>query len=239
MFAPFATSMNVAYLPGPPEPRPVSLAPGDRARPGDALRNVQRIALVEIAPAPDAEAPRLLVAVMKMLPEPLTTARTSFATSRVNCTVPEPLTVRSSRVAVPLPVSAPLPGKVTLRPSVSMPLMAMLPLPVSVNALSVGTWTSTLIGLFVVKLPGVFRDDELARLHLGRDAVEEVVIGPHDDGLLLADANHDVVAPCEFDAVERGHITGCVAATPDPAVIELDEPRTRRSGTATQPPVRR
>ena len=81
---------------------------------------------------------------MKMLPAPLTTARASFATSLVNCTVPEPPTVTSSLPAVPLPVSVPLPGKLTMRLSASMPLTTMFPLPVTVKALSVGTVSSTL-----------------------------------------------------------------------------------------------
>ena len=68
--------------------------------------------------------------------------------------------------------------------------------------------TSTLIGLFVVKLPGVFAMTSLPDCTSVVTRSRRLSIGPHDDGLLLADANHDVVAPREFDAVERGHITG-------------------------------
>ena len=58
------------------------------------------------------------------------------------------------------------------------------------------------------QVAGSVRDHEHARLHVGCDAAEEVLIGLHDDGLLVADANHHVVAACEFDMVERGHLTG-------------------------------
>jgi hypothetical protein len=50
----------------------------------------------------------------------------------------------------------PLPDKVTVKPSVSTPLRAMLPLPVRVTLRSLGTVTTTLIGLLAVRLPGVF-----------------------------------------------------------------------------------
>ncbi len=46
-------------------------------------------------------------------------------------------------------------------------------------------------------------DHEVARLHLGRDAAEQVVVRVYDDGLLAADADADVVAPGQLDALER------------------------------------
>ena len=143
-----------------------------------------------------------------MLPEPLTTARTSFATSRMNCTVPEPPTVTSSRVAVPLPVE---------RATTWQRHLEALGLDAVDDDVAAAGKRQRVEGrdvdLDAHRAPrreaaGSVRDDEPARLHLGRDAVEEVVVGPHDDGLLLADANHHVVAPCEVDAVEPGHMSG-------------------------------
>ena len=89
-----------------------------------------------------------------------------------------------------------------------MPWATMVPLPLSVTASSVGTFTSTLIGLFVVKLPGVFAMTSLPDCTSVVTRFEEVVIRPHDDGLLLADADHDVVASSELDIVERGQVAG-------------------------------
>ena len=105
-----------------------------------------------------------------------------------------------------------------------MPSTTMLPLPVSVNASSVGTLTSTLIGLFVVKLPGVFpmtslpdctsvvtRSRRLSSAFTTTDCFSPTRITT----LLL---------PASSTLLNAATSRACVAATPDPSPVEVDEP---------------
>lgn len=123
-------------------------------------------------------------------------------------TFPEPLSVTPSDRAVPLPVTLPPPDKVTVRLSALMPITTMLPPPASVNSLSLGTVTTTLMGLFALRLSGVFPMTSVPDCTFVVTRLRRLSSALEDDGLLRADLNHDVVAAGEFGAMERGHIAG-------------------------------
>ena len=65
-------------------------------------------------------------------------------------------------------------------------------------------------------------DKERAGLHIVVTRFE-VVVGLDDDRPALTDANDDIVAPGEFDAVERGDVAGLRRGDADPSLLELDE----------------
>ncbi len=102
----------------------------------------------------------------------------------------------------------------------------MLPLPESVNASSDGTPTSTLIGLFVVKLPGVFAMTSLP---------ERTSVVTRSRRLSSAFTKTDCFSPTRITTLllparsmpwNAPTSRACVAGTPEPSVAEMesDEP---------------
>src|SRR3974377_158261 len=109
--------------------------------------------LQTIAPLPGTAASRLVVAVTWMRPEPVRTACTSWATSWPSWASPSPLSVTSSRAAVPATDTWPLPETVTVSWGTLIPVTEICPSPLRFSAVSDGTLTSTLIGARPGSLP--------------------------------------------------------------------------------------
>ena len=100
----------------------------------------------------------------------------------------------------------------------------MLPLPVSVKAPNVGTVTATLMGLFVVKLPGVFATTSVPdrtwvvtrSSRLSSPLTTTDCFSPTRITTLLA--------PASSTPVNVPTCRACAAGTPDPVSVVFDEP---------------
>src|SRR5690348_6122103 len=171
-----------------------------------------------------------------MLPEPLTAARTVFAASGMNSTDPEPGTVTSSRVAAPLPVSVPLPDRLTSNRSALTPLTTTLPLPLSVSPLSDGTVTSTRIGLRVVKEPGVLAMTSVDVRTLVVTRSRRLSSASTTTSCFPPTCTMTSLLPASSTRSNAGRSRACVPGTPDPFVPDGgDPPRCTRRTTAPAP----